>query len=195
MSMADRAGDAELLAAIPTDEAAFEAFYVRYFERVTAFAARRCSCAADVADVVAQTFVRLLSAAPRYDPARAQPAAFVFGITANVAHELHRSGARHRALVSKLAGRELLDDDDIERIEAAIDAARAAGAVTSALGEMPSGERVVLQLVADGRTPSEAAGELGISPGAAWTRLSRARRRLRDLVNDTRQETADDHEH
>lgn len=90
--MADRAGDAELLAAIPTDEAAFEAFYVRYFERVTAFAVRRCSCAADVADVVAQTFVRLLSAAPRYDPARAQPAAFVFGITANVVHELHRSG-------------------------------------------------------------------------------------------------------
>jgi len=31
MSMAERAGDAELLAAIPTDEAAFEAFYGRHF--------------------------------------------------------------------------------------------------------------------------------------------------------------------
>src|SRR6266511_3647195 len=114
MRMADSAGDAELLAAVAEDWSAFEAFYVRYFKRVTAFAARRCSCAADVADVVAQTFVRLLSAAERYDPARAQPAAFVFGIAANVVRDLHRSGARRQALVSKLAGRDLLDDDDIE---------------------------------------------------------------------------------
>lgn len=77
--MADPASDADLLTAMPHDLSAFEAFYDRYFERVTAFAARRCSSAEDVADVVAQTFVRLLSAAPRYDPARAQPAAFVFG--------------------------------------------------------------------------------------------------------------------
>lgn len=177
--MADRASDADLLAAIPQDASAFEAFYDRYFERVTAFAARRCSCAEDVADVVAQTFVHLLSAAPRYDPARGQPAAFVFGIAANVVRDLHRRGARRRALVSKLAGRDLLDGDDIERIEAAIDAATAAGAMNGALRKLPAGERVLLQLVADGRTPSQAADELGISAGAAWTRLSRARRRLR----------------
>jgi RNA polymerase sigma factor (sigma-70 family) len=186
MSVADRAGDAELLAAIPRDEAAFEAFYGRYFERVTAFAAQRCSCAADVADVVAQTFVRLLSAAQRYDPGRAQPSAFVFGIAANVIRDLHRSSARRHALVSKLAGRDLLDDDDIERIETAIDAAQAAGAVNDALRELPVGERVMVELVAEGRTPGEAADELGISPGAAWTRLSRARRRLRDVMNDVR---------
>lgn len=182
--MTDHAADADLLAAIPEDESAFEAFYDRYFERVTAFAARRCSCAADVADVVAQTFVHLLSAAERYDPARAQPATFVFGIAANVVRDLYRSGARRRALVSKLAGRDLLGGDDIERIETAIDAARAAGAVNGAVGELPDGERSVLRLVADGRTPSQAADELGISAGAAWTRLSRARRRLRDRIDD-----------
>lgn len=182
--MADPAGDADLLAALPRDETAFEAFYDRYFGRLTAFAARRCSCAEDVADVVAQTFVHLLSAAERYDPARADPAAFLFGIAANVVHDLHRKGARRRALVSKLSGRDLLDGDDIERIETAIDAARTAGTVNAALYELPDGERLLLQLVAEGRTPSQAAGELGISPGAAWTRLSRARRRLRDLVDD-----------
>jgi len=97
--------------------------------------------------------------------------------------ELHRSAARRRALVSKLAGRDLLDDDDIERIEAAVDAVQAAGALTDALDDVPPGEREMLLLVADGRTPGQAADELGISPGAAWTRLSRARRRLRALVS------------
>jgi hypothetical protein len=40
--------------ALPHDLGAFGAFYERYVDRVTAFAARRCSCAEDVADVVAQ---------------------------------------------------------------------------------------------------------------------------------------------
>jgi RNA polymerase sigma factor (sigma-70 family) len=185
MNVADDAGDADLLAALPQDVAAFEAFYHRYFERVTAFAARRCACAEDVADVVAQTFVRLLTAAERYDPARAQPAAFLFGIAANVARDLHRSDARRRVLVSKLAGRDLLDDDDIERIDAAIDAARAARAVSDALQDLPTGEREMLRLVAGGRTPGQAAAALGIQPGAAWTRLSRARQRLRHLMDET----------
>ena len=194
--MADAASDADLLVAIPQDVLAFEAFYDRYFERVTAFAAKRCASAEDVADVVAQTFIHLLAAAERYDPARAQPAAFVFGIAGNVVRDLHRSGARHRALVSKLAGRDLLGGDDIERIEAAIDAARTAGAVAGALDDVPPGEREMLRLVADGRTPGQAADELGISPGAAWTRLSRARRRLRTLVNDpTTGERTDGHRH
>jgi RNA polymerase sigma-70 factor (ECF subfamily) len=182
--MADGASDADLLVALARDVAAFEAFYDRYFERVTAFAARRCSSAEDVADVVAQTFVQLLGTAERYDPGRGQPDAFLFGIAANVVRELHRTGARRRALVSKLTGRDLLDGDDVERIEAAIDAARTAGALSNALGSVPPGEREVLLLVADGRTPGQAADELGISPGAAWTRLSRARRRLRALVTD-----------
>lgn len=184
MSTADRPSDAELLVASTRDAEAFRAFYDRYFARVTGYAARRCSCAEDVADVVAQTFVHLLSAARRYDPARGEPAAFLFGIAGNVVRELHRSRARQQALAARLVGRDLLDDDDIDRLESAIDAARAAEAVSGALGEVSTGERAVLELVAGGRTPSEAAGELGISPGAAWTRLSRARRRLRALVDD-----------
>src|SRR5215475_14136389 len=107
--------DAGLLAVLAEDVGAFEAFYQRCVERITAFATRRCSSAEDVADVVAQTFVRLLDAAGRYDPARGEPAPFVFGITANVLRDLRRHRARHRALVSKLSGRDLLDDDDIAR--------------------------------------------------------------------------------
>ena len=169
MRIAEGASDAELLRAAGSDVDAFEAVYRRHVRRVAAFAAGRCHCAEDVADVVALTFVRLLDAAERYDPARAEPGAFVMGIAANVARDLHRRQFRHRALVSRLSGRALLDDGDTERIDAAIDAARDAGRVRDALVVVPPGEQAVLGLVADGRTPGEAAHELGITSGAAWT--------------------------
>jgi RNA polymerase sigma factor (sigma-70 family) len=173
------ADDAELLVAARTSVAAFETFYRRYVRRVTAFAATRCASAEDAADVVALTFVRLLDALDRYDPERAEPGPFVMGIAANVARDLHRRHSRHQALVARLSGRDLLDSDDTGRVEAAIDAARAAVDVRAALSRVPSAQQEMVRLVADGRTPGEAADELGISPGAGWTRLSRARGRLR----------------
>jgi RNA polymerase sigma-70 factor (ECF subfamily) len=188
MQIVGEAGDAELLAAASTDMAAYEQLYRRYVRRVAAFAAARCSCAEDVADAVALTFVRLLDASGRYDPDRGEPAAFVFGIAANVVRDVHRRGSRQRALVSKLAGRALLDEDDIERVDAAIDAARAAGRVLDALDGVPAGEQAMVRLVAGGRTPGEAAEQLGISAGAGWTRLSRARRRLRTDAPATEEE-------
>jgi RNA polymerase sigma-70 factor (ECF subfamily) len=182
MSTAGSGEDAELLVAAAIDAAAFESFYRRHVRRVAGFAAGRCSSAEDVADVVAETFVRLLSAARRYDPERAEPAAFVLGIAANVVRDLYRRRSRHEALVSKLSGRKLLDRDDIEQAEAAMDAARAASRVEVAVAAVPRHEQEMLLLVADGRTASEAARELGISPAAGWTRLSRARRRLRHMT-------------
>jgi RNA polymerase sigma factor (sigma-70 family) len=189
MSIADPLGvaeppsDAHLLVAAARDRQAFEAFYRLYVRRVTAFAARRCSNATDVADVVAHTFLHLIGAAERYDPDRAEPAAFLLGITNNVIRDLHRQGSRQLALVSKLAGHDLLDDEETERIEAAIDATRAAGPAHTALDATPPGEREMLRLVAEGRTTTEAADELGISSDAARARLSRARRRIRTRMS------------
>jgi RNA polymerase sigma-70 factor (ECF subfamily) len=145
---------------------------------VTAFAVTRCWCAEDVADVVALTFIRLLDAARRYEPDRGEPAAFLMGIAANVVRDLQRREARQQALVTRLSGRELLDDDDVERIEAAIDAARATEALRGAIERVPPGERDMLRLVADGLSPTQAADALGITPTAGRTRLFRARRRL-----------------
>jgi RNA polymerase sigma-70 factor, ECF subfamily len=179
MSSAEPVSDADLLAALPHDVAAFEAFYRRHVERVAAFAATRCDSAADVADVVGLTFVRLLDVADRYDPERGEPGAFVCGIAANAARQLRRTAARQRALVWKLSGRDLLDDDDVDRIDAAIDAARAAPGAEAAVEDVPDGEQAMLRLVARGLTPGQASRELGISAHAGWARLSRARRRVR----------------
>jgi RNA polymerase sigma-70 factor (ECF subfamily) len=176
----DEGEEAALLARASWDGAAFEAIYRRYVRRVTAFAAGRCRRADDVADVVAQTFFRLIDASARYEPGRAEPAAFVLGIAANVVREVHRGHARTSALVTRLSGRDLLDADESDRIEAAIDAAHRARGLDEALEAISPAERQVLRLVAAGHTPGQAAAELGISAGAARVRLARARRHVRD---------------
>jgi RNA polymerase sigma-70 factor, ECF subfamily len=160
------------------DITAFETFYRRYVGRVTAYAVARCSSSADVGDVVAQTFVRLLHVGDHYDPSRGDPAAFVFAVAGSVLRDHYRRNRREHALVHRLAGRDLLATDEIERLESAIDASRRAPAARDALEAVTESEGEILRMVAHGATPAEAAVALGISPGAARGRLFRARRRV-----------------
>lgn len=175
----DQTSDSELLARAPDDVAALEQLYRRYVRRVAAFAARRATSPDDVADVVAQTFDRLLRSAHRYDPARGPVAAFVFAIASSEVADHYRRAARHQAVVARLAGRDLLDHDDVARIEAALDARSSIAALAEALDDLPESQGEVLRLVAAGLTPAEAADRLGITPNAARVRLAKARRHLR----------------
>jgi hypothetical protein len=70
-STASEPSDEELLRRLSSDPAVFEVFYRRHVDRVIGFAARRVSDPADAADLVAATFVTVLTAARSYDPGRA----------------------------------------------------------------------------------------------------------------------------
>lgn len=183
-----RADDRELMLALGSDVGAFEVFYRRHVGRVSAYAARRCASAADVADVVAQTFVRLFEVADRFDPTRGTALAFLFAIEGSVVRDHHRSVRRQRRLVFRLAGRDLLDADDTDRIDTAIDAARAFPAARDLLRTVPEEQGAVLQMVADGVSTTQAAKALGISPGTARVRLFRARRRIREQLANGQEE-------
>jgi hypothetical protein len=71
--------DEDLLGQLSSDPAAFEVFYRRHVDRVVGFAARRVSEPADVADLVAATFVTVLTAARCYDRERGEPGAWLLG--------------------------------------------------------------------------------------------------------------------
>lgn len=169
---------------IEVDPAALEEFYRRHVERVTRFAASRCSCAADVADVVSATFETAISASAGFDPRRGSGRAWLLGIAAHEVSSMHRESVREWRALLRLHGRRLLDDDDIARIEGEIEAQRLAPDIALALSTAPPAERELFLLVAqDGLTPSEAAQVLGISAGAARVRLTRVRRRLRNAIS------------
>ena len=181
----DEKDDTGLLRRLPADPHAFEAFYRRHVDQVIGFTARRVRDPADVADVVAATFLAVLTSAASYDPGRGEPVAWLLGITARLIAGARRRQGRERAATARIAGRALIDASDIERLEERIDAARSSQAAIAALGGLKPRAREALLLVsADGLTPAQAARVLGISPAAFRMRLSGARRALGQAMAD-----------
>jgi RNA polymerase sigma-70 factor (ECF subfamily) len=172
--------DEELLVGVPGDPDALEALYKRYFDATVAFAVRRCSRPDEVHDLVAAVWLDVIRAAPRFDPSRGRAFPWILGIAANLVADQRRRFAREREALHRLAGRRVLDVDDVARLEDAIDASRAAHDVLVELAALPHGERAAVELIAlEGLTPARAAEALGMQPAAVRMRLARARRKLR----------------
>jgi RNA polymerase sigma-70 factor (ECF subfamily) len=173
------------LARIAHDPAAFEVFYREHVEAVERFVVRRVADPHLAADLIAEVFVAAIDAAPSYRRGRGVPAAWLFGIARNVVSAEHRRAGRERRAHAQVAGRRLLDADDIARMHDRIDAAARARELYAALAGLPEGERAVFELTAlDGVSPGEAAAVLGIRPVTARVRLHRARATLRGQLFD-----------
>jgi len=168
---------------VGTDPAAFTEFYRAHVDEVTRFVTRRVADPQLAADLTADVFLAVIEAAADYRGSFGGPRTWLFGIARNViAAEFRRSARQHRA-EGLIAGRRLLDADDVDRLVAKIDAFRHVRELHEELKALPDGERAVLELVAvDGLSVAEAAAALGIRPVAARVRLHRARRALRSTT-------------
>jgi RNA polymerase sigma factor (sigma-70 family) len=168
---------------IGTDPAAFTEFYRAHVDEVTRFVTRRVADPQLAADLTADVFLAAIEAAADYRGSFGGPRTWLFGIARNViAAEFRRSARQHRA-EDLIAGRRMLDADDVDRLVAKIDAFRQVRELHEELKALPDGERAVLELVAvDGLSVAEAAAALGIRPVAARVRLHRARRALRSTT-------------
>ncbi len=177
--------DRYLLHRASTDPVAFEIFYRRHVDRVIGFTSRRVREPADVADLVATTFLTVLTSAQKYDPTRGEPTAWLLGITAKlIANGVRRKG-RESVAIGKIVGRELIDSNDTERIEELIDASRSTEVIVQALRELKPRSREALLLVGEeGLTPQEAARVLGISAATFRMRLTVARRALQTRITE-----------
>ncbi len=164
---------------IGSDPAAFAEFYRAHVDEVTRFVARRVADPHLAADLTAEVFLAVIEAAVSYRGSFGGPRTWLYGIARNVVAAEFRRAARERRGESLVAGRRLLEADDIDRMTAKIDAARAVRELHESLRALPEGERAVLELVAvDDLTVAEAAAALGIRPVTARVRLYRARRTL-----------------
>ncbi|MBP2702208.1 RNA polymerase sigma factor [Microbispora sp. RL4-1S] len=161
------------------DPVAFEAFYRRHVGDVTRFLARRVTDPHTVADLTAEVFLAVLDSAHTYRPGRGSETAWLYGVARNTLHAEWRRATRLAHATSRLAGRRLLEPDDVTRLEDRIDAEAPARRALAAMAGLPEGERALLELVAvDGLSPAEAAAALGIRQGTARVRLHRARRSI-----------------
>jgi RNA polymerase sigma-70 factor, ECF subfamily len=149
---------------------------------VTAFVARRAHDPDMVADVVAATFLELVRTAHAYRPRRGSERAWLFGIARHRLADAVRAN-RREIPTGDVVGRDLLAEDEYERLENAIDALRIAPGLRAAIDRLPAAQRELVLLVSvDGLSPSDAAAVLGIPAVAARMRLSRARRQLASMT-------------
>jgi RNA polymerase sigma factor (sigma-70 family) len=171
------------LARIACDPEAFEGFYRQNVASITRFMARRVSDPHAVADLTADVFVSVIRSAHAYQPDRGTELAWLYGIARNVIAGERRRSAHEQRTARRIAGRRLLEEDDIGRLEDRIDAEGAVRSLYQALTGLPEDERAVLELVAvDGLAVKDAAAALGIRPGTARVRLFRARRAAREAL-------------
>ncbi|HXJ27974.1 MAG TPA: RNA polymerase sigma factor, partial [Streptosporangiaceae bacterium] len=136
------------LARIGHDPEALEAFYTEHVTAVTRFVARRVADPHTVADLTAEVFLAVIDSAHTYRPGRGTQLAWLYGIARNVIAGERRRAAHELRAASRAAGRRLLDDDDIARLEERIDTEGAGRAACLALAGLPPDERAVLELVA-----------------------------------------------
>ncbi|RVX44742.1 RNA polymerase sigma-70 factor (ECF subfamily) [Nonomuraea polychroma] len=176
------------------DPAAFEAFYRRHVDAVLRFVARRVSDPHLAADLTADIFLAVLDSAHTYVPGRGSEIAWLYGVARNVVSAQHRKAAREARATGRVAGRQLMDDDDLVRMEERIDAERRMRSALEAMAGLPEGEREVLELVAiDQLTVAEAAKVLGIRQVTARVRLHRARKALENVAEMDPQRSEDIH--
>jgi RNA polymerase sigma-70 factor (ECF subfamily) len=159
-------------------QARFSRLYREQGRAVLGYAVRRVDNGEDAADVVAETFLvawRRLGEVPSGPAARL----WLYAVARRVIANLHRSERRRTRLGRRLA--ESLRTELATHPAPAGEASEALRAM-SALGE---DDRELLLLVSwEELAPGEAAKVLGISSLAARSRLHRARRRLRALMEE-----------
>ncbi len=173
------ARDETPITAIGRDPAAFTDFYRTHVGEVTRFVARRVADPELVADLTAEVFLAAIEAAERYRGSFGGPRTWLFGVARNVIAAEFRRSSQERRGTDRVAGRRLLEPDDVERLVEQIDAARQVRELRDGMQALPEGERAVLELVSvDGLTVAEAAAALGIRAGTARVRLYRARQAI-----------------
>ena len=159
----------------------FEAAFRAHFAPVYRFIARRVGTAL-AEDLAAEAFATAYRRRASYEPARGSLRSWLYGIAANVVRGHWREEQQLLELDARLApgGRPasggVFADAADERVVAASLAPRIAGALAALNPE----QREVLLLHAwAGLGHEEIAAALGIAPGTARSRLSRARAALR----------------
>lgn len=172
------------ITAIAGDANAFEVIVTLYERRVFGFLGRMGFDQATAADLAQDTFVRVWRHRALFDARRGPLTGWLFGIARNVAlTELRRAGRRPTNQA---------DDDALDRLSTSDDASKSAertqqrDQLHTALQLLPDADRTAIALsYVEGLTAVEAAALLNCRPDAYRARLSRARKRLAELLENT----------
>jgi len=160
---------------------AWRTLYDAYAERVWRAVARRMGpCAADVADVVQETFLAAARSARTYDPQRAPLWAWLWGI-ARLHIALHYRKTERRDQVHSARARREVEGWLNGRPTDPLEAAELAVLVRATLVELPADYELLLTAkYLDGESVDAIAARERCTPVAVRSKLARARQAFRE---------------
>ena len=158
---------------------AFAELYDRHAAAIFRFAARRLGRQA-AEDLIAETFLVAFRRRESYDLSRLDARPWLYGIAVNVIGKHRRAEVRMLRALAR-TGVDPLTDGGVERADDRVAAGALRRELAGALAALPAENREVLLLVAWADLSYEEVGcALGIPIGTVRSRLSRARRKVRD---------------
>jgi RNA polymerase sigma-70 factor (ECF subfamily) len=165
--------------ALQGDETAFRLLVDEHREAVFRLAYLLLGDADDAEDVAQETFIRALRYLHRYDSKRAlRP--WLLSITANLARNRRRSLGRYWAALQRLAGQTSAESTAPEMLSMQ---ALESHALWQAVRRLTHTEQEVIFLrYFLELSVAEAAEALGVQPGTVKSRLHRALKRLREVI-------------
>jgi RNA polymerase sigma-70 factor (ECF subfamily) len=179
--MGRRRTDADLLMASSASPSAFGELFDRHFDAIFSFLRRRVG-AERAEDLAAQTFELAFRSRSRYDRARHDARPWLYGIATNLLRE-HRRHERRRLLAYGRVPFEWAQADEVDAIVSRADSETMAARAARALASLRPDERDVLLLVVWGQLSyQEIAAALDVPIGTVRSRLSRARKKIRELI-------------
>lgn len=182
-AMAPRS-DEDLLLATPREPEAFGVFYRRHAHAIAGYFLRRTRSPELAADLTAETFAAALRGARRFDPTKGEAMAWLYGIARReLGSALERGRVEDRARRRMRIPRIDLDDDALERVEAA--ASAAGSGVLAHLDELPAEQRhAVRARVVDERDYADIAVSSLASEPVIRQRVSRGLAALRARMKE-----------
>lgn len=172
-------------ARVPSEEAAFEAFYERHYPDIVRFLLRR-GVGDDAPDLAADTFAVAWRRRSQWLELPAERRiGWLYSVARNVLANAGRAARRSAGLAERLAGRERVRQGRDAADQGAATAERLA--IADAFARLSASDQELIRLVAwDGLTPSQAAEVLGCRLGTLTSRLHRARTRLKKHLDSAK---------
>lgn len=182
------ATDAEVITASWSDPECFALIFDRHLDAVYRYVQRRIG--PDRADdVVAETFATAFKRRSAYDVRRESALPWLLGIATNILRHEWREERRQLRVFARTGTDPVAQSSlDIDTVERRVDAQVVARRIAAALTELRRSEREALLLYAWGELSyAQIADVLGLPLGTVRSRISRARRRLRELLGGSGQ--------
>jgi RNA polymerase sigma factor (sigma-70 family) len=166
------------------DTAAFTELFERHVEAVWNHAYRLTGSWSRAEDLASSTFLTAWRRRAEVTLIRDSALPWLYTVAANLARSEHRSSARFLRAVRRLPIVASVDDH-AETVAGRVDDDRRLREVLTAVGRLPRAERQAVELCLLGElSTADAATLLGVAEVSIRSRISRARARLRTMLED-----------